>query len=53
HVTLAELNNMINNSSVNKATGPTGISNEIMKQLPNSAIEWFRDIINASLQLKK
>ena len=50
--TIQEITSTINTSSKNKATGPLGISNEILKHLPSIAISHLLDIFNACIELE-
>ena len=52
-ITLSELHNAINIAPTKKATGPSGIANEMIKHLPNIAKTSLLQIFNACLSLEK
>src|SRR5260364_346878 len=48
-----EVLDTINKAPINKATGPSTISNEILKKLPTQGIKFLTAIFNACLELRK
>jgi hypothetical protein len=52
-ITLQELTETITSSPIHKATGPSGISNEMLQHLPKVAKQILLDIFNACLKLEK
>ncbi|CAG8831075.1 15597_t:CDS:1, partial [Gigaspora rosea] len=48
-----ELLNMIKSAPLGKATGPSGIANEALQHLPQSAINRLKNILNDCLRLNK
>ena len=53
NITIEELKNIIKATLYNKATGPTGISNEVICQLPNIAISVLLNLLNSCITLSK
>ena len=44
-ITIEEVRQAIKGMKMGKATGPTGVSAEQLKNLDDEGIEWFRDIL--------
>ena len=52
-ITMSELTETINSSPLHKATGPSGISNEMLQHLPVIGKQILLNIFNACLSIEK